>query len=73
MRFSEDIQVRLTDTSLRDGSHAKAHQFTVDDIKKVVTALDSAGMPVIEDTIEVTIAIPAEGPSFGVAPSGTCI
>ncbi|MBH10547.1 MAG: 4-hydroxy-2-oxovalerate aldolase [Candidatus Marinimicrobia bacterium] len=48
MRFSEDIQVRLTDTSLRDGSHAKAHQFTVDDIKKVVTALDSAGMPVIE-------------------------
>tara|TARA_Y100000590_G_scaffold95305_2_gene108090 strand:+ start:5264 stop:6304 length:1041 start_codon:yes stop_codon:yes gene_type:complete len=48
MRFSEDIQVRLTDTSLRDGSHAKAHQFTVDNIKKVVTALDSAGMPVIE-------------------------
>ena len=29
------------------------------------------GMPVIEEIIEVTIAIPAEGPSFGVAPSGT--
>ena len=27
----------------------------------------------IEETIEVTIAIPADGPSFGVAPSGTCI
>ena len=26
---------------------------------------------VIEDTIDVTIAIPAEGPSLGVAPSGT--
>ena len=29
------------------------------------------GIPVIEDTIEVTIPIPADGPSFGVAPSGT--
>ena len=28
-------------------------------------------IPVIEDTIDVTIAIPADGPSFGVAPSGT--
>ena len=28
---------------------------------------------VIEETIEVTIAIPADGPSLGVAPSGTCI
>ena len=25
-----------------------------------------------EETIEVSIAIPAEGPSLGVAPSGTC-
>ena len=31
------------------------------------------GIPVIEDIIEVTIAIPADGPSLGVAPSGTCI
>ena len=29
------------------------------------------GIPVKDETIEVTIAIPAEGPSFGVAPSGT--
>ena len=29
------------------------------------------GMPVITDTIEVTIARPADGPSLGVAPSGT--
>ena len=28
---------------------------------------------VIDEIIEVTIAIPAEGPSLGVAPSGTCI
>jgi len=28
---------------------------------------------VIEDIIDVTTAIPAEGPSLGVAPSGTCM
>jgi hypothetical protein len=30
------------------------------------------GMPVITETIAVAMATPAEGPSFGVAPSGTC-
>jgi hypothetical protein len=29
-------------------------------------------MPVITDTIAVTMATPADGPSLGVAPSGTC-
>jgi hypothetical protein len=29
-------------------------------------------MPVMVETIAVTMATPAEGPSFGVAPSGTC-
>ena len=48
MPNSSPIKIRLTDTSLRDGSHAKLHRFTVDDIKNVVTALDDAGMPVIE-------------------------
>ena len=28
-------------------------------------------MPVITETIAVTMAMPADGPSFGVAPSGT--
>ncbi len=30
------------------------------------------GIPVSTETIEVAIAMPAEGPSLGVAPSGTC-
>jgi len=30
------------------------------------------GMPVSTETIEVAMATPADGPSFGVAPSGTC-
>ena len=50
MSFSNSIDVRLTDTSLRDGSHAKAHQFKEEHVKSVVTALDDTGMPVIEVT-----------------------
>ncbi|WP_053732842.1 4-hydroxy-2-oxovalerate aldolase [Nocardia sp. NRRL S-836] len=42
--------LRLTDTSLRDGSHHKRHQFTVDDVRSIVGALDAAGVPVIEVT-----------------------
>lgn len=44
------IDVRLTDTSLRDGSHAMAHQFSVADVVATVRALDLAGVPVIEVT-----------------------
>src|SRR3954469_8760275 len=44
------MDVRVTDTSLRDGSHAKRHRFTVDDVRTIVGALDDAGVPVIEVT-----------------------
>jgi 4-hydroxy 2-oxovalerate aldolase len=47
---SESLDVRLTDTSLRDGSHAKRHQFTEEHVRSVVHALDEAGVPVIEVT-----------------------
>ena len=39
---------RLTDTTLRDGSHAVGHNFSKQTIAAVVAALDSAGVPVIE-------------------------
>ena len=39
---------RLTDSTLRDGSHAVAHQFTEAQVRHVVSALDTAGVPVIE-------------------------
>ena len=48
MPFSEELDVRITDTSLRDGSHAKRHQFEVDDVVAIVGALDDAGVPIIE-------------------------
>lgn len=39
---------RLTDSTLRDGSHAVRHQFTEDQVRTVVARLDAAGVPVIE-------------------------
>ena len=50
MAYSSTLDIRMTDSALRDGSHAKGHQFTVDHIRSVVGALDAAGMPVIEVT-----------------------
>ena len=47
---SERYDVRVTDSTLRDGSHAVAHQFTVDQVRRTVRALDLAGVPVIEVT-----------------------
>jgi len=40
--------IRVMDSTLRDGSHAKAHQFTADQVSAVVASLDDAGVPVIE-------------------------
>jgi 4-hydroxy 2-oxovalerate aldolase len=50
MPYSDTLDIRMTDSALRDGSHAKAHQFTEAHIRSVVAALDAAGMPVIEVT-----------------------
>jgi 4-hydroxy 2-oxovalerate aldolase len=43
-------QVRIVDTTLRDGSHAQAHQFTESQVRDTVRALDAAGVEVIEVT-----------------------
>lgn len=48
MSFSETLDVRITDSSLRDGSHPKRHAFSRDEVARVVRALDAAGVPVIE-------------------------
>ncbi len=43
-------ELRITDTTLRDGSHAMAHQFTEEQVRRTVSALDAAGVSVIEVT-----------------------
>ena len=50
MSYSADLDVRVTDSSLRDGSHAIRHQFTVENVRSIVAALDEACVPVIEVT-----------------------
>ncbi|HEX3956329.1 MAG TPA: 4-hydroxy-2-oxovalerate aldolase [Trebonia sp.] len=41
-------KIRITDSTLRDGSHAMAHRFTEEQVRGVVHALDDAGVEVIE-------------------------
>jgi len=45
---TEPRQVRITDSTLRDGGHAMAHRFTEGQIRAVVHALDDARVDVIE-------------------------
>ena len=45
-----NTDVRLVDTTLRDGSHAMAHQFTEQQVRDTVRALDDAGISLIEVT-----------------------
>lgn len=41
-------KIFLTDTTLRDGSHTVSHKWSTDDVKKIVSALDTAGIDLIE-------------------------
>lgn len=41
-------KVTIHEMCLRDGMHARRHQFTVEEMVNVATALDAAGMPLIE-------------------------
>jgi 4-hydroxy 2-oxovalerate aldolase len=46
--MTKQCQIYLTEVALRDGSHAIAHQYTVDQVLKVAKMLNDARVPYIE-------------------------
>jgi 4-hydroxy-2-oxovalerate/4-hydroxy-2-oxohexanoate aldolase len=42
--------IKVHDMSLRDGMHPKRHQISIEQMKTIATALDAAGVPLIEIT-----------------------
>jgi 4-hydroxy 2-oxovalerate aldolase len=58
---------RLTDSTLRDGSHALSHRYTCEQVASIVAGLDAAGVPVIE----VSHGDGLGGSSFNYGFSGT--
>jgi len=44
----QDTPVTIHEMSLRDGMHARQHQFTLEEMVSIATALDKAGVPLIE-------------------------
>src|SRR6266498_2470949 len=46
--MAEPRGVRVIDSTLRDGSHAKAHQFTADQVAAIAGGLDRAGVGTVE-------------------------
>lgn len=46
--MGEPRRVRVIDSTLRDGSHAKAHQFTAGQVAAIAGGLDAAGVGTVE-------------------------
>ena len=46
--MAEPREVRVIDSTLRDGSHAKAHQFTAEQVATIAGGLDGAGVGTVE-------------------------
>ena len=48
MSNNNSKQIRLVDTTLRDGSHSISHQYTAEQVRNIAQGLDAAGVEIIE-------------------------
>ncbi|MBN2910849.1 4-hydroxy-2-oxovalerate aldolase [Polycladomyces sp. WAk] len=46
--MTQQRDIHITEVALRDGSHAIAHQYTVEQVTRIAKALDQANVPYIE-------------------------
>ena len=48
MSLDKNRKIHIVDTTLRDGSHAVSHSYTVDQVTAIASGLDKVGVDIIE-------------------------
>ena len=48
MSLDKNRTIHIVDTTLRDGSHAVSHSYTVDQVTAIASGLDKVGVDIIE-------------------------